>query len=66
MANDTSVRFEDISVIGKFTVGVKAIGSDGNTTNKYFDSDYTRKTEFYLYEDLTIASRPHITDFTFN
>lgn len=66
VANDTSVRFEDISVIGKFTVGVKAIGSDGNTTNKYFDSDYTRKTEFYLYEDLTIASRPHITDFTFN
>ena len=64
--NTNSVKFDNIGVIGKFTLNVKAIGDNTNNTNKFFDSDYSNITSFFLYDNLSVLDRPVVTNITFS
>ena len=64
--NTNSVKFDNIGVIGKFTLNVKTIGDNTNNTSKFFDSDYSTITSFFLYDNLSVLDRPVVTNITFS
>ena len=64
--NTNSVKFDNIGVIGKFTLNVKTVGDNTNNTSKFFDSDYSTITSFFLYDSLSVLDRPVVTNITFS
>lgn len=60
----TQVTFDNIDTVGIFNLNVKAIG-DLSTNNKYFDSNYSSVSEFFIYEDITEFEKPFISSIKF-
>jgi len=64
--NVTGVKFTGITSVGNFFMAVKALGDQtSDSTNVYFDSEYTTTRSFFLYENIASLDRPIITNINF-
>ena len=62
----TGVKFTGITTVGNFFMAVKALGDKtSDSTNVYFDSEYTTIRSFFLYENIASLDRPIITNINF-
>jgi len=62
----TGVKFTGIKNVGNFFMAVKALGDKtSDSTNVYFDSEYTTIRSFFLYENIASLDRPVVTNINF-
>ena len=62
----TGVKFTGITTVGNFFMAVKALGDKTlNSTEDFFDSEYTTARSFFLYENIASLDRPVVTNINF-